>query len=119
MSILTHGIVGKARELLDGLVVNVDRMASNARLSGGLINSEAVMMALAPMLGRQKAHEVVYASSMRAIAAQRPFRDELLATAEVVEHLSHAEIDRLLAPESYVGLAGIFVDRVLRETEEV
>lgn len=119
VSILTHGIVGKARELLDGLVVNVDRMASNARLSGGLINSEAVMMALAPMLGRQKAHEVVYASSMRAIAAQRPFRDELLATAEVVEHLSHAEIDRLLAPESHVGLAGIFVDRVLRETEEV
>jgi adenylosuccinate lyase len=82
-------------------------------MSGGLINSEAVMMALAPSLGRQRAHEVVYESSMRAFEATTHLRESLLANETISAHLSEMEIDHLLEPESYLGLAQTFVDRVV------
>jgi 3-carboxy-cis,cis-muconate cycloisomerase len=118
-AILTHGIVSKAHELLDALVVRPEQMRKNLGLSRGLINSEAVMMALATPLGRQQAHDVVYAASMRAVERGTLLREELLAEAAVTAHLSAEEIDALLAPESYLGLATRFVDRVLgREVDE-
>jgi len=112
-AILAHGIVTKSRELLDGLVIRPERMRANLALSGGLINSEAVMMALAPRLGRGRAHDRVQAACLRAIEQGRPLRDELLADPAIAQHLSPDDMDRLLAPESYVGLAATFVDRVL------
>lgn len=112
-AVLTHGIVVTARDLLAGLVVRPEAMRRNLALSGGLIASESVMMALAPALGRQHAHEVVYAAAMRAVEAGRPLREELLAEPAVTAHLDAAAIDRLLEPESYLGLAVEFVDRVL------
>ena len=111
--VLAHGIVLRTQEVLDALMIRPDRMRANLDISAGLINSEAVMMALAPMIGRQEAHDVVYDASMRAIEHGRPLRQELLAEPSVAQHLSGEEIERLLAPESYVGLAGVFVDRVL------
>jgi 3-carboxy-cis,cis-muconate cycloisomerase len=42
-AVLTHGIVLKAREILDTLVVRPDQMRRNLAISRGLINSEAVM----------------------------------------------------------------------------
>ena len=118
-AVLTHGIVVTARDLLAGLVVRPAAMRRNLELTGGLITSEHVMMALAPALGRQHAHEVVYAAAMRAVERGRPLRDELLAEPAVAAHLPAAEIDRLLEPTSYLGLATTFVDRVLAgETPE-
>jgi 3-carboxy-cis,cis-muconate cycloisomerase len=112
-AILTHGQLARTRELLEGLVINPAAMRRNLDLSRGLINSEAVMMALAPRIGRQPAHDVVYAASMRAIERDRPLRDELLEDDALSGLLSATEVDDLLRPESYLGLAPQFVDRVL------
>ena len=112
-TILTHGIVVTTRQLLDGLIIRPEKMRQNLELTRGLINAEAVMMALAPTLGRQRAHDVVYAATMRAVERDTPLLDELLAEPDVAEHLDRAAIERLLDPASYLGLAGQFVDRVL------
>jgi 3-carboxy-cis,cis-muconate cycloisomerase len=117
-AILTHGIVVKAGDLLAGLVVRPEAMRRNLGLSRGLISAEAVMMALAPRLGRQPAHDAVYAASMRAIEGDRPLRDELLADPIVTARLTAAEIDDLLAPEHYIGLTTTFVERVLSASPE-
>jgi hypothetical protein len=37
----------------------------------------------------------------------------------VANHLGPAELDRLLDPAGYTGLAGVFVDRVLAEARKV
>ncbi|MCC6626439.1 MAG: adenylosuccinate lyase family protein [Chloroflexi bacterium] len=113
--ILAHGLVVQARALLAGLVVRPEAMRRNLALTGGLLNAEAVMMALAPALGRQIAHDTVYAAAMQAIATGAPFRDVLLATPLVAAHLDAATIDGLLAPAAYLGLATEMVDRVLAE----
>ena len=112
-TILTGGILARSRELLDGLVVRPERMRQNLTISKGLINAEAVMMALAPTLGRQQAHDVVYEASMRAVESGGPLLEGLLAEPDVIAHLDRPALERLLEPASYVGLAGAFVDRVL------
>ncbi len=43
-----------------GLIVDENKMAENLDISRGLIVAEAVMMGLAPQIGRQQAHDVVY-----------------------------------------------------------
>jgi 3-carboxy-cis,cis-muconate cycloisomerase len=50
---------------------------------------------------------------MRAIECDRPLRDVLLEDSTVAGALSVAQVDDLLRPERYVGLASQFVDRVL------
>src|ERR1044072_7933186 len=58
--ILTAGSLAQAKFMLEGLVVDESRMRKNLDLTKGLIVAEAVMMGLAPHLGRQQAHDVVY-----------------------------------------------------------
>src|SRR3569623_946501 len=60
--VLTAGALAQAKFALGGLIVDQDWMAANLDLSRGLIVAEAVMMGLAPQLGRHQAHDVVYDS---------------------------------------------------------
>jgi len=45
----------QARYMLEGLVVHGDNMMKDLKLTDGLVNTEAVMMALAPRMGRGEA----------------------------------------------------------------
>ncbi len=57
--LLAHGAVAQARFIAEGMVVDPARMRRNLEATGGLIVSEAVMMGLAPLLGRGEAHHIV------------------------------------------------------------
>ncbi len=50
----------QAKFALGGLIVDEARMTHNLGISRGLIVAEAVMMGMAPHIGRQQAHDVVY-----------------------------------------------------------
>jgi adenylosuccinate lyase len=71
------------------------------------------MLALGQRIGRQRAHELVYELCMDAIEARRPLREVLLEDPRVSAHLGPKELDDLLDPARYTGLAGRFVDRVV------
>src|SRR4051795_6414692 len=58
--VLTAGSLHQAKFALGGLIVDENRMAGNLDISRGLIVAEAAMMGLAPDIGRQEAHDVVY-----------------------------------------------------------
>jgi 3-carboxy-cis,cis-muconate cycloisomerase len=118
--IMTDGALYLITRVLGGLRVNPEKMARNLEQLDGLMLSEAVMLALARQVGRQTAHDVVYACSMRAVEDGRSFRSTLTEDPVVSQHLSIEEIDRLLNPRQYTGLAGQFVDRVVENirTEE-
>jgi len=105
--------LAKLAAVLAGLTVRADTMRRNLDASGGLILSEAVMMRLSPVLGRQRAHELLHEACMAAFEQGRPMKATLLAEPAVREHLDEAAIDALLAPQAYTGLAGEMVDRVL------
>ncbi len=117
--LLAAGALAQARTMLAGLQVDEARMRANLDLTNGLIVSEAVMMALGPGLGRQRAHDLVYDLCQRAIRENRPLLDLLSADAEISRVLSRAELERLVDPANYLGLAREMVDRVLNQSAAV
>ena len=84
---LTAGALHHARTMLEGLVVDPERMRSNLDTTRGMISAEAVMMALAPEVGREKAHHLVAAACQRALAHDRHLLEELQADAAITAHL--------------------------------
>ncbi len=112
--ILAAGALAQARFMLEGLIVDETRMLTNLGVTRGLIVAEAVMMGLAPHLGRTEAHDLVYAACRQAIAGNSSLADVLNANPSVKAQMSAAEIERLCDPVNYLGVAREMVDRVVR-----
>ncbi len=103
--IVASGGLRGAREALQGLEVRPAAMAQNLGVSRGLIVAEAVMMGLAPRLGRQHAHDIVYACCRTALAGELSFTEALLAEPQVAAIFQRAEIETLTNPANYLGSA--------------
>ncbi len=101
------------RRLLATLVVKPENMRRNLDRAGGVVLSEAVMMALAPEIGRDRAHALVLALSREALQKGVAFRQEVAAHPDVRRHLTTRQIAAALDYKNSLGLAGYFVDRVL------
>jgi 3-carboxy-cis,cis-muconate cycloisomerase len=117
--ILLSGVLKHSRFLLENLWVDKANMRKNLDLQGGLIMSEAVMMGLAPLVGKSKAHHLVYAAAGKAMDNGITLREALLEDIEISSLLSIEEIDKLLNPINYTGSAGAMVDRVLEKYKKV
>ena len=111
--VLTAGSLHQAKFALGGLIVDEKKMADNLDISRGLIVAEAVMMGLAPDLGRQEAHDVVYDACRVANDKGMTLADALAADSRVSARIDRATIERLTSPKNYLGLAPEMVDRVL------
>ena len=112
--ILTAGALHQAKFALSGLTVDAARMRANLDMTGGLIVAEAVMMAAAPKLGRQHAHDVVYDACRAAITTGRTLAEALNEVPAVVDALGGPDaVARHCDPANYLGLAPRMVDRVL------
>jgi 3-carboxy-cis,cis-muconate cycloisomerase len=111
--LLAAGCLAQSRDLAAGLQVDEQRMRQNLDLTQGMIVSEAVMMALGPRLGRQRAHDLVYDVCRKVSATGRPLADLLAEDAEISQHATRAELAQMTDPANYLGLAGEMVDRVL------
>ncbi|UFH51221.1 class-II fumarase/aspartase family protein [Pseudomonas sp. KNUC1026] len=110
---LSAASLGQAKFMLAGLEVRTERMRQNLDMTQGLIVAEAVMMGLAPALGRQVAHDVVYAACRMANDQRISLLDALLAQGEATAQLDVAELERLTDPANYLGLAPQMVDIAL------
>lgn len=111
--VLASGALAQARFLVEGLRVDPGAMRANMDLTRGLIVSEAVMMGLAPALGRQAAHDLVYEACRIATDERRALLDVLLDMPEVTAKLGRDELAQLCEPGNYVGEAPEMVDRLL------
>jgi 3-carboxy-cis,cis-muconate cycloisomerase len=111
--LLASGALSQGRKLVAGLYVDAKRMRANLDITNGLIVSEAVMMGLAPTLGRRRAHDVVYDICRKVVETDRPLLDLLCEDPEISRHLDRAALAKLVDPANYLGLAGEMVDRVL------
>ena len=110
---LTGGALAQAAFLLSGLEVYPDRMRANLDASRGMIVAEAVMMALAPITGRQAAHDLVYAGCRTAEQTSRSLFDVLIEDREAVAALGRDRLAELTDPGNYLGAAAEMAERVL------
>ncbi len=112
--LLTAASLASAKFMLSGLVVHERRMRENLDLTHGLIVAEAVMMAAAPNLGRQRAHDVVYEACRKAIECGGQLADILAGEPEIVTALGGVDMIRAHCdPTRYLGLSGEMVDRAI------
>lgn len=90
-----------AAETMATLRVFPDRMAANMTRDGGLLMAEAVMMRLAGVLGRERAHDITYRAAARAKSNGTSLIEEChrLLPADGGIELE----DLLIAPDAYLG----------------
>ena len=103
----------KSKNIFENLIVYEKHMERNLFTQKGLMMSECVMMHLAEKFGRMTAHGIVYKACMEAYEKEIPLKEVLMNTKEVTDAFSEQEVDNMLDPHNYVGLALVFVDRVV------
>ncbi|MFI6334101.1 3-carboxy-cis,cis-muconate cycloisomerase [Streptomyces sp. NPDC050535] len=106
---LVGGAARDAAELAEGLRVRADAMREHLGLTHGLIVSERLAAALAPVLGRARAKELLTAAAKRAVTENRPLLELLRAEPE----LKDLDLVDLTDPARYTGSAGALTDRAL------
>jgi 3-carboxy-cis,cis-muconate cycloisomerase len=111
--LLTAGSLAQAQFMLSGLIVEPKAMRKNLDSTRGLIVAEAVMMGLAPALGRQTAHDEVYAACRDAFERGDGLLDALLRRPVIASALQRDRLAALCEPSNYLGTAAQMVDRVL------
>jgi adenylosuccinate lyase len=120
-------MVRRAAGLVDGLIVNRERMRRNLDLTGGLFFSEAVLLLLVRKgMARQAAYELVQRNALvaaaqigaPAIPSDKSFRVLLAEDADIAAKLTAAEIDQAFDLNHHLRFAGTIIDRALRDQRD-
>ncbi|MGH2534009.1 MAG: adenylosuccinate lyase [Thermomicrobiales bacterium] len=86
-------------ELIEGLVVYPDRMQANLELTGGLIYSQSVLLALVEAgIDRQLAYKVVQGHALRSWDSGGSFRESLSGDPQISAVLSQDDLATLFDP---------------------
>lgn len=109
---IAAGALRQANFALGGLVVNEAAMLRNLHSSKGLIVGEAVMMGLAPSIGRNQAHDAVYEACKTAIETDQALLDVLMARSDITNKVSAEELKKFCDPLHYLGASQLQVDNV-------
>jgi len=110
---LTAGALHQMATIVPHLEVDAARMRRNLDATQGLIFAEGASMALGNHIGKSAAHTLVEAASRRARDSGKHLREVLAQDRAVTDWLNAEELDRLFAPENYLGVAEMLVDRVI------
>jgi adenylosuccinate lyase len=111
--IMIGGALQLTSRIVAGLVVKPEHITRNLAVTGGGIVAEAVMFGLAQAMGRGEAHEIMLRIARDAAEREVSLAEVLLADRAVRAVLSEDEINSLVDPNNFLGLAGEVVDRVL------
>jgi adenylosuccinate lyase len=109
--ILAYYMTGRFTAIVEGLIVNTERMRENLDASYGLVFSEAVLLALVEAgLERDDAYRLVQQAATRTWDTRRPFRYVLADDPEITAHLSAARLDECFDLDRAVAHAARAVD---------
>lgn len=114
---LTAEVLMRAEELTRDLGVNEERMAKNLGLNGGLDNSEYVMMKIAEVLGKDKAHELLYELAMKVELEGLDFYQVLTAEPQLTAAFSKDELTAMIKPENYLGQCAEIADEMAERAQ--
>ena len=110
---LSAGALDQAVFMLEGLVVHADAMERNLHLTDGLVNTEAVMMALAPKMGRETAHDALSKIAIAVSQGKGSLIDLLSQDEKIGKVFDRGQLEKLIDPNTYLGQSGPMTDRVL------
>jgi len=88
-------------------------MAGHARQISDELATEAVMLELAPEIGKNSAYELVYELAQQAQSEGRPIKQGICENKTVKKYLNQQQLEELFNPEHYLGHSAELVDGVL------
>jgi 3-carboxy-cis,cis-muconate cycloisomerase len=100
-------------EVAEGLSVDGARMRANIEATKGVIFAERAMMLLGEKLGRDVAHMLLDQATRQSVTQRRHLREVLGEMPEVSRHLDRETLQKIEAPEEYLGSADAFRKRLL------
>lgn len=115
---LCAGSLVRAIEVFEGLEVNVKQMQHNLECTQGLIMAEALMMVLAPKIGRLQAHHLVELACQQAVDQQVHLLDLVQNIPEIASHFNTEELQQVFDPKNYLGSTQVQINAVLAELEK-
>jgi adenylosuccinate lyase len=109
-------MVRRAAGLIEGLMVDADRMRTNLELTAGLTFSEAVLLALVGKgMARQPAYELVQKHALGALASAPGFRERLAADPEIAARIGPEELGRCFDLQHHLRFSDKIIDRALAD----
>ena len=72
--------------------------------------SELVMLELGKIVGRQKAHDLVYEAAQNSVIHSESFLKKLSEDKEITDNVTQKQLQKLLDPTEYVGMAKYYTD---------
>jgi len=117
---LAHYMLRKAIFLMEGLVVDTDRMQQNLELTHGLYHSGAVLLALAQGgISREDAYAAVQAVAMRCWETGTDFETLVRQDKKIIGWLDEDQLNRCFSLERHLSSVDMLFARVLREQSDV
>ncbi|WOE32632.1 MULTISPECIES: 3-carboxy-cis,cis-muconate cycloisomerase [unclassified Acinetobacter] len=114
---LCAGALQRTLEVLDGIQINPEQMQRNLDCTQGLVMAEALMMALAPHLGRLAAHHLIESACQAAVAQGVHLSEIVMTLDQVKAHFNSTQILALFQPDTYLGNIQAQIDAVLQEAK--
>ncbi len=103
--IMMGKLLNLAETLVKGMVIYPKNMMRNLDASKGLILSETLMLNLGQKIGKQAGYDIAYEDAMEAITKNVNYKDIVLNDPRVTKHFAKNEIEDMLNPTNYLGLA--------------
>ncbi|QAY61706.1 adenylosuccinate lyase [Microbacterium protaetiae] len=107
---LALGASAHAAALVSGLRVDAVAVARNLALTRGLIVAERLSLVLSPIIGKDRVAEIVSAAATG--------DDLAILVRQAMPAASALDVDRLLDPAAYTGLAAPLVDDAIEPTTQ-
>lgn len=117
ISVQTGKNLKTARRLLEELQVNRAAMLENLGRTNGFIMAQRIAFALAPKIGKDEADDHLHDVIHRSLDQKIDFRTALLNDPRISKLLTTKDIDELLDPHGYLGLAREEVTAVIAHAE--
>jgi adenylosuccinate lyase len=117
---LLHYMLSIFTKVMQGLQVDAERMQANLNMTGGLVFSQRILLALIDKgVGRQEAYKMVQRNAMKVwgMASQGPIQgpallEALSADAEVTNYLSATQLQELISTDFYTRYVDAAFKRV-------
>ena len=107
------GALANAVEIASGLRVLPEQMAANLSVDDGLLLAEAYMMRLAPVIGRERAHDLVYEASEQSRSNGTRLPEVIARLLDETGMSIPQDCVVELAPEDYVGDVALTCERAV------
>ena len=112
--ILADYLLAEASDIIGHWVVHPERMAENVQATGGLIFSQALLLAMTRKnLSREQAYDLVQKLSLKVWREKKNLKDEAQADPDIRRVLSPAEIEACFSLDPYLEKIDFIFERVL------